>query len=174
MRMGIELREGICSNPECPRRTKFIGNRSKMLCLDCNAARLKMGKELRADKKPLQEGWQKPSQKPSRKEKPAYRPKERKATGEWAVFMEIWKERGGKSEISGDRIYQPRPINFMHVLGKGAYPRFRLRKDNIVIGTGDEHYSYDFGDVTKLRQDKRWSFVFEKFEKLKQEYYQSK
>ena len=61
------------------------------------------------------------------------------ATGELKVFMEIWSERPHKCFITGDRITNPSPPVFAHVLGKGGYPKYRLEKFNIVLMLPDIH-----------------------------------
>lgn len=68
-----------------------------------------------------------------------------------AFFRGIWKERPHVSEISGLPLI-PMPddwtdeahvrawlAQFSHVLPKGAYRRFKDRKDNILLKTGQEH-----------------------------------
>ena len=96
----------------------------------------------------------------------------KKATGERELFEEILEDRGARSEISDEPIYNIGPINFIHLLakGQGRYPLFKLNKDNIVIGTAEEHHEFDHGSQSKLREDPRWDWVFEKIEKLKREY----
>jgi len=66
-------------------------------------------------------------------------------------FRIIWQEREHVSEISGLSLI-PMPDDwedeahvrawlsqFSHTLPKGAYPRYKARKDNIVLMTGSEH-----------------------------------
>jgi hypothetical protein len=88
------------------------------------------------------------------------------------LFFKIWMERPHYSEVSGAYLGEDaRAHYFAHILGKGAYPAFKLREDNIVLLTMEEHRQFDQGDVDKLKKDPRWSKVFEKKELLKQEYY---
>lgn len=98
--------------------------------------------------------------------------KRRKPTGELKLFLQIYAERKGKCEITGYTI----PFNvrsFMHVLSKGAYPSLRLKADNIIMVQTDIHDLYDNRDkdllLTKYPSAK---IIYEKKEKLKQEYYQ--
>ncbi len=93
-------------------------------------------------------------------------------TGEREVFQEIAKERGSRSQISGERIGFLSPINFIHVLAKGQnkYPKFILYKRNIIIGTWEEHHAYDNGSHEKLRKDPRWKWVFKLRDELIEEY----
>ncbi len=67
----------------------------------------------------------------------------KKSTGELKLFKEIWEEREHKSELSGDPLFEmnnPQWIcQFLHILPKGTYPHYRLKKENIILGTVDEH-----------------------------------
>lgn len=68
----------------------------------------------------------------------------KRPTGEKIVFEIIYEERPHISYISGlyvDCIAH----TFAHVLAKGKYPKFRLRKDNIVFLTPEEHQLFDAG-----------------------------
>lgn len=94
----------------------------------------------------------------------------KKATGELELFYEIIAERGPHSEISGEYIVDPGPINFMHLLPKSTHRAFRLNKDNIIIGTAEEHHVFDCTSKLKLRLDPKWDKVFEKIDKLREEY----
>lgn len=96
----------------------------------------------------------------------------RKKTGEMEVFKEIWDERPHVSEVSGEPI-QFSVWCFSHVLGKQAYPSFRLRKDNIVLETKDEHIKWET-QKHLLKDDPKWKFKFDKEQQLKQEYYGKK
>ena len=102
------------------------------------------------------------------KTKKGLKKKPRKATGEKEVFLEIWSERPHISEISGEPLgEEPNVWFFMHILSKKAYPRFRLYKKNIILGTADEHYSYDSGGNKPIETDKEvegWNKLFEKKE----------
>lgn len=96
----------------------------------------------------------------------------RKATGELDLFRQISNDRPSISEISGDPIPRLTPSNFIHVLakGKGKFPLFKLYAKNIVIGTVDEHRSYDFGSIEELRANPMWKSFFELREELLAEY----
>ena len=87
------------------------------------------------------------------------------------MFAQIWEDREHVSEIS------ERPLGdeanvwfFAHILPKGAYGRFRLREDNIVLMTQDEHYMFDH-QTHKAKEDPRFDGVFKKAEELKREYH---
>lgn len=106
------------------------------------------------------------------KGKSKYKP--RKRTGEMDVFIKIWNERKHVSEVSGDPLGNVlKPIFFSHVLTKGAYPSLRLNKENIILMTADEHQLWEFGK-DKIKDDPKWKWVFERRDKLKREYYDSK
>jgi restriction endonuclease S subunit len=97
--------------------------------------------------------------------------KKRRVTGERALFREIIAERGARSEISGDPLITDENnkfwVNqFMHVLPKSNYPEFRLMKENIFLGTKDEH------DVQTRRPDKiknspKWAAFFKRYDELR-------
>ena len=55
-------------------------------------------------------------------------------------FMEIWKKRPHRSEISG--VYlgkEPSSAFFHHILPKNKYPEVRMDEENIILLTMDEH-----------------------------------
>ena len=80
--------------------------------------------------------------------------------------------RGGKSEISGERIDDPTPANFAHILAKGQskFPLFKLYEKNIMLMTFEEHDAWDNGSIEKLKADPRWQKVFQLREELIEEY----
>lgn len=92
----------------------------------------------------------------------------RKTTGERALNLEIWAERPHVDFVTGFPLPdEPKPAYFMHVLGKGAYPAFRLYKKNIVLGSEATHYQYDFQTT---EDDPRFDKLNELKEELKAEY----
>lgn len=70
--------------------------------------------------------------------------KERKPTGELALFKEIFLERKGVCEITGQKI-EFSPECFLHVLNKNRWAEFRLDKRNIFMVIFDAHNLYDNG-----------------------------
>ena len=110
------------------------------------------------------------------KEKPKLYRYVKKATGEKELFAEIISERtiGGKtySEVSAEIIENPSHMNCAHIISKAQnkYPLFKLRKDNIAILTLEEHFMLDQGDVSELKKDRRWNWLFEKRAALIKEY----
>lgn len=59
------------------------------------------------------------------------------------MYLEVWEERPHYSEISGEPllgINNPKWLwQFAHVLGKGAFPSFKFRKENIMLMLPEEH-----------------------------------
>ncbi|HXP52128.1 MAG TPA: hypothetical protein VN922_19385 [Bacteroidia bacterium] len=95
--------------------------------------------------------------------------KPKKATGERVMHLEIWAERPHVCFVTETPLgKEPLPIYFMHVLGKGAYPNFRLEKKNIVLGLPEIHEQYDAGTTIN---DPRFKPLLELKQKLKEEYY---
>src|SRR3990167_8942930 len=70
-------------------------------------------------------------------------------TGELKVFKEIYVERVGKCQVTGEKILF-HPISFMHILSKGSNPRLRLRKENIYMVIPEIHDLYDNGSREHL------------------------
>jgi hypothetical protein len=97
----------------------------------------------------------------------------KKKTGEIELFHDIYEERNGTCEITGHSI----PFNvssFAHVLGKKAYPKFRLYKPNIMLVEERIHILYDNCSKDKLLAEyPAADVIFEKKELLKQLYYQT-
>lgn len=95
----------------------------------------------------------------------------RKPTGEMQVFLEIWNERPHVSQITGEAIKIPSPTNFIHILPKAQnkYPKFKLNKQNIVIGTEEDHYNWDHNRKS-IENNPIWKWMFELEESLKQQY----
>lgn len=95
----------------------------------------------------------------------------KKPTGELAIFKEIFKERGGKCQVTGKAI-DFHPISFMHVLSKGAFPKFRLKKENIVMVLPEIHELYDCASkLHLLSKYPKAEFIYQKKEELKIEYH---
>lgn len=58
----------------------------------------------------------------------------------WNMFLEIWRERPHKSEISGKWLgNEPLSCMFDHLLEKELYPELKFEKENIMLMTCDEH-----------------------------------
>jgi len=105
------------------------------------------------------------------KEKKALK-KGRKTTGEIVLFRQIYTERRGKCEITGAKL-EFHPIHFLHILAKGPYPKFRLRKDNIIMAITEIHHLYDGGSREYLlSMYPKAAIIYDKKDRLKMEYYQ--
>lgn len=96
----------------------------------------------------------------------------RKKTGELDMFEEIWDERQHVSEVSGEPLGDILdPWFFAHLLPKGSYPAYRLRKENIILLTKKEHTQLDHS-VHTIKNDPNWEFVFRLRDDLKIQYNQ--
>lgn len=83
------------------------------------------------------------------------------------MYRQIWRERAHVSELSGMKLGDKLdPVFFSHILAKGAYPRFRHRKDNIILLTKLEHVQWEFGD----RKDPKFDVIKQRYQELMQEY----
>jgi hypothetical protein len=114
---------------------------------------------------------------PVKEDKPKYKIAGRSKKGkknhdeDIAFYYEIWEEREHKSEVSGKSLGDEFNVCFFsHVLAKGAFPRFRHKKENIVLMTFDEHHTWEFGD----RRDPKFNKVKKLLDKLIIEYYKIK
>lgn len=80
------------------------------------------------------------------------------------LFNFIWETREHVSELTGkpllNRNHPQWHWQFIHILGKGAYPSFKLREDNILLGLPDEHTNQEQYDIFN-----------EKHTELKRKYY---
>jgi len=95
-----------------------------------------------------------------------------KTTGERELFLKIWAKRPHVSEINGEPLGdEPNTYNFMHVLGKKAFPDFRLKEENILLASFDQHYYYDNGGNPHPDDAEGWKKVDELSERLKIEYH---
>lgn len=80
--------------------------------------------------------------------------KNRKATGEKLVFLEIWEEREHKCSCCGRGLgEEPKPIFFSHLLAKGTYPSLRLSKRNIWLKCEECHHAWGCGDRSAPKFD---------------------
>lgn len=84
------------------------------------------------------------------------------------LFNFIWETRAAQngfvSELSGEPLFNKNHFQwhwqFLHVLPKGTYPKYKLNPDNIILGTPSEHENQE---SFKLFQDKK--------SELKRKYY---
>ena len=89
-------------------------------------------------------------------------------------FRSIWKARPHQSEISGEHLGDDfNPVFMSHVLTKASYPKFRHKKDNIILTTFSEHQEWEFGDRTKEAFKVKFDKALQRAGKLIIEYYKS-
>jgi len=98
--------------------------------------------------------------------------RKRKVTGELGLFREIAQERPHVCFVTGTPILRLTVWNAAHVLSKGAFPKFRLKKENVVLVQQWVHDLYDHGDRSKLEKYPGYQKLIELHDKLKTEYFQ--
>lgn len=83
------------------------------------------------------------------------------------MFNWIWENRPHKSEISGKPLHRKGHLmwhwQFAHILGKQAYPGYKLNPDNIMLMLPEEHHKQE-----------SFPYFIEKKEELIQKYYQER
>lgn len=126
--------KGICK--ECQKLTWI--NNSREICTECVYKKNHKGKSKQQTAKENQK---------VKKVKP-------RKTGEKELFLEIWEERPHYCENQLCRKWlgnEPKAINFSHRLSKGSHGEIRLEKSNIDLLCPDCHYTYEFGDRSKIK-----------------------
>ena len=79
-------------------------------------------------------------------------------------FLQIWKKRVNKSEVSGEYLAsEPLHVFFHHILPKEKYPEAMLDEENIILLTMWEHADVE-ADVYKYEE------INNRREKLKKKY----
>jgi hypothetical protein len=91
-------------------------------------------------------------------------------TGELKLFLSMWKNGIRRSEVSNILLPEFSVCLFCHILGKQAYPEFRLRTDNIVIVTYEEHILWEH-HKRKIAGDPLWQWVFDLEERNRRLYH---
>lgn len=86
---------------------------------------------------------------------------------ELLMFKQIWEERPHFCEVTGKPLGAFDVRLFSHVLTKGAYPKFRLYKKNIVLCLYEKHFEWEF----KTRKTLEFSWIETLESSLKTEYY---
>lgn len=67
-------------------------------------------------------------------------------------FLDIWKKRPHKSEISGEYLgKEPLSVYFHHILPKNKYPEACFDEENIILLTFDEHQNVE-NDIYKYKE----------------------
>lgn len=150
--MGIQYRKGICT---CHGEERYIVKRigARKYCVQGNQERLNEKKE----------------------------PK--KASGQLTLFEEIWKERERVCFVSGRKLAESPQKDmgrwvscFSHILPKGSFPKFMLRKDNIVLLSPSKHNDWHTKGKLELLdglEGEKWKELFEMKAKLSLEYHTS-
>ena len=158
------FRDAVFQNCSGCKRHKLIVHKYLNLCLYCNNKRKNFLK--RDDKKKTQTKQRKAI--PLRSERGR-----RIAQEDNSFFRGIWDERPHVSEVSGEPLGDKFKAVFMsHVLSKGAFPRFRHYKPNIVLMSFDEHDAWGNSHKQNSEEFKRkFANVLELKERLKREYY---
>jgi hypothetical protein len=79
-------------------------------------------------------------------------------------FLQLWKKRPHKSEVSGESLgSEPLHIFFHHILSKEKYPKAMLDEENIILLTLWEHADVE-ADIYKYEE------INNRREQLKQKY----
>lgn len=86
------------------------------------------------------------------------------------LFNHIWETREHVSELSGEQLlHKGHPQwhwQFLHILPKGSYPAFKLREDNIILGTIKEHENQEsipkFKELYAIMKRKYYKEVYGK------------
>lgn len=147
--MALQYQLGTC--PECKKEGVYIVKKlpGRKFCQGCNTIRLSK------DKPP----------------KPPYSiPKSKKPTGELLIFTAKWESTPNKvCEVCGVKV-EFAPHTFSHILGKGAYPDFRLLLENLFLACFDCHFSWDNKAKSSLIGE-AWDRIKERAQELKERYY---
>ena len=81
------------------------------------------------------------------------------------MYKEIWDEREHISELSGKPLLPTSHMKwhwqFLHVLPKGSYPKWKFNKKNIILALPEEH-----------ERQNEYEIFNEKYEQLRQQYYE--
>ena len=136
-------------------RSRFILNKTRNLCLECNRIRLeKQGKF-----------------KLTRNQKFVIKYPNHGFNSETEVFQHVWDTRPHMSFISGRGIPEFDYKCFAHILSKKQFPAFRFNPENIVLLTVYEHGLYDQGTAgRRLGYPADWKALNDLAIKLKIEY----
>ena len=85
------------------------------------------------------------------------------------MFKQIWETRKRNCFVCKKYLgNEAKTFYFAHVLSKGAYPKYKLLSDNIVLLCRDHHYQYDFQGT---KGDAMFDELNKKKQKLKRLYY---
>lgn len=99
-----------------------------------------------------------------------------KNSGQQELFKKIWETSNKKCEVCNKPLEYSHEI-FSHILGKGAYPNYKLNPDNIKLmcyeyqGNGC-HNKWDTKAKSELTGD-AWQRIKDLEQNLKQQYYKA-
>lgn len=83
------------------------------------------------------------------------------------MFNWIWDSRPHFSEISGKpllhRGHSMWHFQFLHVLPKGTFPKYKLNPENIMLGTPEEHNHQERHQEFNDKKDSLRREYYEKF-----------
>jgi hypothetical protein len=131
-------------------------------CTDFNR---KFCKHYRSDDKPKSTGLK--SRTPLKKTPMS---RKRKATGEMELFKELWESRKHRCYVTGRELEFSHMICF-HILGKGAFPSYRLNPSNIIFVNAEYHMDWhSMSREALMKKDPRWVRVFKLYDSLKHSY----
>ena len=161
----IKIKKKICN--ECKKETYIF---SKGRCRECanNEYRETAIKNKRAKEGPERKDFNNKRN----KIKPRSKKGQKTAKEDTEFFKGIWLSRPHYSEVSGVFLgNEYNPVFMSHVLTKGAYPKARHWKENIVLMTFEEHNLYEFGDRSTKEFKNMFKKVMLKYSELINRYY---
>ena len=80
-------------------------------------------------------------------------------------FLEIWKKKPHKSEISGNYLgSEALSAYFHHILPKSKYPEASLDEENIILLTWEEHDQVEMDPTRYEEVNKRRELLKQKYE----------
>ena len=89
------------------------------------------------------------------------------------LFKDVWQTRKRFCYVCKKFLgHIPKTFFFAHILSKGAYPRYKFYKKNIVLLCRDCHYKYDFQGGCK--EDERFTRLLQRKQNLKEQYNREK
>jgi hypothetical protein len=80
-------------------------------------------------------------------------------------FLQLWKKRPHKSEVSGDYLgSEALSTYFHHILPKGKYPEAMFDEKNIILLTWEEHDQVEMDPTRYDEVNKRRELLKQKYE----------
>ena len=104
--------------------------------------------------------------------KPRSKKGQKKANEDSKFFHQIWKDRIHYSQVSGIPLGDEyNPVFFSHILTKGAYPKARHWKENIILMTFEEHNEWEFQQRSKPKFIAKYKDILRLHDELITRYY---